>query len=349
MLRPGVLRRDVGEHLDLVELVHTEDAPGVLAVRAGLAAEAGREARVPQRQLVGVDDLVHVVGRQRDLGGADQVQVVLVEVVDVLGRLAEEAGAAHGLRADQRRGEHRGEAGRGGLGDRGVHQGQLQQGADTGEEVEAGAGDLGAALDVDGAEELAELQVVLGREALGAEVADRAVRLQRDEVLLAADRYVGVDEVAEPEQQLLGLGVGRVALGVGGLDVGLELFGALEQLGLLVAGGLGDQLAELLLLGSQLVEADAGGPAPLVGRQESVDERDVLSTGALGRAHTVGVLTKQAKVNHEPKATGAGLPLTNLYSDVFRFATYVPLWGNCRPCQGKVSHSLGRGTSRASG
>ncbi|MGW4109069.1 hypothetical protein ACWEGV_39980, partial [Streptomyces sp. NPDC004976] len=31
-----------------------------------------------------------------------------------------------------------------------------------------------------------------------------------------------------------------------------------------------------------------GRPAPFVGRQEGVDERDVLSTGALRSAHTVG-------------------------------------------------------------
>ncbi|MGX1271058.1 hypothetical protein RKD18_004252 [Streptomyces phaeoluteigriseus] len=206
---------------------------------------------------------------------------------------------------DQGRGQHRCEAGRRGLGDRRVHQGQLQQGADAGEEVEARAGDLRAALDVDGAEQLAEFQVVLGLEALGAEVADVAVRLQRDEVLLAADGYVGVDEVAQLEQQLLRLAVGGVALGVGRLDVGGELAGLLQQLGLLVRGGLGNELAERFLLGTQLVEADAGRPAPLVGRQERVDERDILSTGALGRAHTVGVLTEQAKVNHVVKATGA--------------------------------------------
>ena len=64
-------------------------------------------------------------------------------------------------------------------------------------------------------------------------------------------------------------------------------------------------LPSCLLLGAQLVEADAGRPAPLVGGEQRVDERDVLSTGALGRAHTVGVLTEQAKVNHPYQATGA--------------------------------------------
>jgi hypothetical protein len=41
-------RVDVREHLDLVELVHPDDPAGVLAVAAGLAAEAGREAGVAQ-------------------------------------------------------------------------------------------------------------------------------------------------------------------------------------------------------------------------------------------------------------------------------------------------------------
>lgn len=219
-------------------------------------------------------------------------------MVHVLRGLAEEAGALHGARADQRRGQHRDEAGLGGLRDRRVDEGELQQRADTRQVVEARAGHLGAPLDVDGAQRLAELQVVLGLEALGGEVADGAVRLQDDEVLLAADRDVGVHEVAELEDEPLGLLVRLVLLGAGGLDRGRELAGLLQQLGLLVAGRLGDQLAERLLLGTELVEADAGRPAPLVGGEEGVDERDVLSTGALGGANTVGVLTEQAKVNH---------------------------------------------------
>lgn len=123
------------------------------------------------------------------------------------------------------------------------------------------------------------------------------MRLEDDEVLLAADRDVRVDDVPELEQQLPGRLVGLVLLGLGGLDVGLELLGLLQELGALLGGGLGDQLAERLLLGSELVEADAGRPAPLIGGEQGVDERDVLSTGALGGANTVGVLTEQAKVN----------------------------------------------------
>jgi hypothetical protein len=80
--------RRLGEHerhhLHLVELVDPEDAPGVLAVGPDLAAEAGREADVAQRQGAGVEQLVAVVGDQRDLGGAGQVQVVVGRAEDLL-------------------------------------------------------------------------------------------------------------------------------------------------------------------------------------------------------------------------------------------------------------------------
>src|SRR4051812_43692375 len=49
MLGRGVLDPAPAEHLDLVELVHPDDAGRVLAIAAGLAAVAGRPAGVPQR------------------------------------------------------------------------------------------------------------------------------------------------------------------------------------------------------------------------------------------------------------------------------------------------------------
>ena len=68
MLGDRVLGRAEREHLDLVELMNADDALGVLAVGAGLAPKARREPDVAQRQVVGgVNDLVHVVRRERHL------------------------------------------------------------------------------------------------------------------------------------------------------------------------------------------------------------------------------------------------------------------------------------------
>src|SRR3712207_7288226 len=47
-------------------------APRVLAVGPGLTSEAGREADVAQRQVLGGEDLVHVQAGKRDLGGSDR-------------------------------------------------------------------------------------------------------------------------------------------------------------------------------------------------------------------------------------------------------------------------------------
>ena len=106
----GVLRPAVDEPLDLVELVHADDAAGVLAVAARLAAEARRPAGVAQRARGQVEDLVGVIAGQRHLGGADEVEVVGLEPVHLLAVRAEEAGALHDLGPHQHRRDHEREA-----------------------------------------------------------------------------------------------------------------------------------------------------------------------------------------------------------------------------------------------
>jgi hypothetical protein len=97
----GVLGPAVDEHLDLVELVDPDDALGVLAVTAGLAAIAGRPPGIPLGAVGEVDDLVGVVAREGDLGGAGEVEVVGGQVVDLVGVVVEEARPAHDLGAHQ--------------------------------------------------------------------------------------------------------------------------------------------------------------------------------------------------------------------------------------------------------
>ena len=110
MLAGGLIGRDEAEHLHLVELVHAEDPARVFPGRAGLAAEAGREAGVAQRQPLGLEDLLGVQRRERDLGGADEEQLVLRQRVDLLLGVGQEAGPVQRLLAHEHRRDHRLEA-----------------------------------------------------------------------------------------------------------------------------------------------------------------------------------------------------------------------------------------------
>ena len=79
--------RRVREDLDLVELVHPQQAPRVAAGRTRLAAEARRVGHQPHRQIGLVEDLVAGERRERHLGGRDRPEVVAFEVVRVVDEL----------------------------------------------------------------------------------------------------------------------------------------------------------------------------------------------------------------------------------------------------------------------
>src|SRR3546814_9850387 len=89
MLGLGGVGLGVDEHLELVELVHADDAAGVLAVRAGLAPVAGRPSRVALGAAVEVEDLVHVVAGEGNLARADEIEVFALEAVHLVGRSEE--------------------------------------------------------------------------------------------------------------------------------------------------------------------------------------------------------------------------------------------------------------------
>ena len=129
-----------------------------------------------------------------------------------------------------------GEARRPGLLQRQVDQRELEHRADAGQVVEAGAGHLGAALDVDRAEARAELDVVERLETLGREVTRLADVLEHGVVVLATGWRLRRGEVGQQRhrrgrRRRLGLDL----RGLGVLDAGGELRGAGEQRGLLVA------------------------------------------------------------------------------------------------------------------
>src|SRR5690606_34865730 len=306
VLRLGVRRVAVGEHLDLVELVHADDAAHVLAVRAGLAAVARAPAGVAQRPGRQVDDLVRVVARERHLARPDEVEVVLLEAVDLVRVGAEEPGALHDLGPHERRRDDRREPGRDRRVHRGVEQRELEARAHAREVVEPGARHLGATLGVDRAQPLAEVEVVAGREALRGEVADRPLLAQHDVVVLAAGGRARDDvrDAVQQPAQLLRRGVG---VGLARLDVGRELLGAREQLLLLLPLRLGDLLAEGLLLGAQALELAQRGAVAGVGVEGGVHQRGVVTTGDLAGTDDVGGVAQEAEVDHASSLTNCAL------------------------------------------
>ena len=293
----GLLRAAVNEHLELVELVHADNATGVLAIGTGLATEAGGPAGVALR-LVQVDDFIGVVTGQGDLRGTDQVEVVLLQAVDLVRVGAEETGATHDLGAHEHRRDHQLEALLGGLAGGQLHHAKLQQRAVAGEEVEAGTGDLRAALHVDQAEGLAELQVILRLEVEGGGLTDV---LEDHEVLLATGGRA-LNDVGDLHLQVVKRLL-RVALG--GLQVlhslGL-LLALLAQLGLLLIGGSGHFLAhrlgERLLLCAGLVGRGNRLAALAVGLQQLVNQCWILPTGTLRFTNEVWIFAQELEINH---------------------------------------------------
>ena len=101
---PGLVGAHDLHQLHLVELVLADHAARVLAVAAGLGAEARRVADELERQRLGGDDLVaHDVGH-RHFGGRDQVELAAVgarHAEQVFLELRQLAGAEHAVGIDQ--------------------------------------------------------------------------------------------------------------------------------------------------------------------------------------------------------------------------------------------------------
>src|SRR5262245_14016027 len=228
VLRPGSVRLDEAEHLDLVELVHAEDAAGVAAGRPGLSPEAGRDAAIALRQVAHLQDLVGVQGGERDLGGADQEELVPRHLVDHLALTRENAGPEEGTLADQNRRNRRFEA---------LFTDQLGGEADqdeldhhqVAEQIgEARARRLGRRLHVDPAVALAEIEVV---ERLEAELRALPDLAQGDVVLLGfAIGRLGLRHVRQRDEKVLASRAELLELGLELLELRLQRARALAEL-----------------------------------------------------------------------------------------------------------------------
>ncbi len=217
-----------------------------------------------------------MVGRERHLGGADQVEVVFGQAVDLAVVGDREAGALHRLGLDQHRSDHRHETGLDGLLHGHVEQPELEPGPGAAQEEEPGARDLGAPLHVDRAEQFAQLKVVARGEV---ELPGSAHVFEDDVVVLAAVRRGRVDDVGHRHGQGLELGAEPLGLRLGRLHLRREILRPVEQRLPLVAGRLGDRLAHVLLLGAQRLEG-AQRAAPTLVEESSVSTTESSSPRA---------------------------------------------------------------------
>src|SRR5690606_19055195 len=111
VLLPRLLRLGEAELLDLLELMDAEDAPGVLAVSASLLPEARRRAGIPDGQILGLEPLLGVEGRDGLLGGGDEVLLIATlladDGVEGLVEFLELGSAGHDLLVHEERGRER--------------------------------------------------------------------------------------------------------------------------------------------------------------------------------------------------------------------------------------------------
>ena len=236
------------------------------------AAPASRRKQVEHpavaaRQVLGGQDLVAVQAGERDLGGADQVEVVVARGVDGGAVGGEEPGPPHRLLAHQHRGHDRGEARRLEAVERQRHQRQLHAHQRPEQVGEAAAGDPGRGLQVEGARRVGQLHVVARGEAERRGLADPA---HLDRVLLAAVGGLVLGEVGQRRQQPVAGGLELAQLGLHGRELLAQaarrvlLGGAVAALAPRLAHGLADAGP----LGPRRLDARAQRPGGLVPLQD---------------------------------------------------------------------------------
>ena len=287
------------DHLDLVELVNADDATRVAAGRASLLAEAGREGGVPERQLVAVENLVPVNVGEHDLSRGDKVHAA-AHVVEVLVELGQLTRAKEGVVVGDDRRPPFGEAGLHVRIDKEVDERALHEGARATKQVEARAGKLDAALEVDHASGGAKVPVRLGLEVelRGlAPATDLGVVGVVDAIRHGLVRDVG-DGSNQVKQVLLDLGALVVKLGdavLAGRDLGLR---SLSLLLLALAHELAHLLGDGVAVCLKLLNLGDDRATLLVKLEEALAiPMRVLARGA-GLVYEVWILSHELNVEH---------------------------------------------------
>ncbi len=292
-------------HLDLVELVLADHAARVLAVAPRLRAEARRVRGEPDRQRLRVEDLAADRVRERDLGGRDQVERLRLALLPALPHREHVGLELRQLRrADERLGVD--DVGRVALDvavlarldvEHELRERAVQAREPAAQEREARARELRGRLEVEQAEALAEVRVILHREV---ERARRPPAADLDVVVgRPADWRRRVREVRQPEQEVAQLRLHAVELGLERLQRVAEPRDLGEQRRGVRALALGDAdlLRQRVAPALQVLRARLDVLALAL---ERLERRGVERDAALRQAGGDGgkVVTEQVDVEH---------------------------------------------------
>src|SRR5687768_52156 len=301
----GVLRfagvgSDEPDQLDLVELVYPEQPAGVFPRGARLAAKAGSERHIGERQHPGFENLVAVQVGDRNFSGGNQEQIVPGRGVEVILELGELPGAGEcGARNQEGRRDLQIPVLGGVEVEHEARQCAHQSRPGAPEDRKSRTGDLAAPGQVENAERFSQLPMGAGCEVEGRRLAPA---LHHPVLLGGSGGDLWVGEVGQPHQevaellfQLAGFGVERPGPIGRGLELSQQIVGGFP--GALLPGdflGLGISLgAERFALGHH--------PAP-----PAVEVEHLIHALAEGRVHpaqqraprAVGILPQHPHVNH---------------------------------------------------
>ena len=278
------------------------DAAGIATSRAGLLAEARGARGVAHGQLAGVEHLAGMQVGEGDLGGGDQ-ELVLAGVVRVILELGQLARAVHDLAVHDHRRDELLEAAGDVRVEEEVLQGAVERGAGAREHGEAGAGELGAAVEVQDASLGTQVPVGLGLKALGGKVAGLAhATAFRVLVLVLTHRRGLAGDVGDARHEVGDLGVELGAALGQPLDLLVHLaHGLLGSLGLLALALLHEG-ADLLGLGVtrglELLDLRDDGATLLVERKEALTIPAALAVGH-GGVERLGILANKFDIEHD--------------------------------------------------
>lgn len=184
-----------------------------------------------------------------------------------------------------------------------MHHGELEPGTDASQVVEAGARHFRAALHVDCAEQLPDLEVVargeveFGLDALGA---------QHDVVVLAAGRHVVEDDVLDLAHRIRERRLGLVRARLRIFDLRREFLHGREQRGALLLRRLADLLRARVLFGAQRLVALECLASRRVRRNRLVNGGRVVAAGRLRTLDYVGGLSQELNIDHPAMLSTSG-------------------------------------------